>query len=291
MIKSMTGYGKASGDFQGKKVTVEVRAINSRQNDLNIKLPAVLREKEAEIRNILSQKLERGRIDLIISYEIHNIQNLPVINRDVIKNYYQQVKTISEETGIKIPKDILTALLRFPDALQQEKDETAEEDWTAVRALLDEAVGKAVQYRIDEGKAMETDIVRLVNRILDSLTELSRFEPGRTEKLREKLTQLLETTVPADKIDRNRIEQEIIYYLEKFDINEEKVRLKQHCSYFLEKLNEQESNGKILGFISQEIGREINTIGSKANDADIQRIVVGMKDDLEKIKEQLLNVL
>lgn len=291
MIKSMTGYGKATGDFQGKKVTVEVRAINSRQNDLNIKLPAVLREKEAEIRNILSQKLERGRIDLIISYEVHNIQNLPVINRDVVKSYYQQVKTLSEEIGIKIPRNILTALLRFPDALQQEKDETAEEDWTAVRALLEEAVGKAVQYRIDEGKAMETDIVRSVNRILDSLTELSRFESGRTEKLREKLTQLLETTVPAEKIDRNRLEQEIIYYLEKFDINEEKVRLKQHCSYFLEKLNEQESNGKILGFISQEIGREINTIGSKANDADIQRIVVGMKDDLEKIKEQLLNVL
>ncbi len=291
MILSMTGYGKATGDLPGKRVMVEVKTINSRQNDLNIKLPQVLREKESEIRNMLSQKLERGRIDLIVTYEIHNIQSLPVINKDAVKIYYQQVKALSEELGIKVSKNILTALLRFPDAMQVEKEELAEEDWTNVRYLIEEAVGKAIQYRIEEGKALEKDIVNSLTRILSALEEIRRFEPGRTEKIREKLTQLLETTIQADKIDRNRLEQEIIYYLEKFDINEEKVRLKQHCDYFLEKLNEKSSNGKMLGFISQEIGREINTIGSKANDADIQKIVVGMKDDLEKIKEQLLNVL
>ncbi|HRR94513.1 MAG TPA: hypothetical protein P5348_11020, partial [Bacteroidales bacterium] len=155
MILSMTGYGKATGDLPGKRVMVEVKTINSRQNDLNIKLPQVLREKESEIRNMLSQKLERGRIDLIVTYEIHNIQSLPVINKDAVKIYYQQVKALSEELGIKVSKNILTALLRFPDAMQVEKEELAEEDWTNVRYLIEEAVGKAIQYRIEEGKALE----------------------------------------------------------------------------------------------------------------------------------------
>ncbi|HOM41157.1 MAG TPA: YicC family protein [Bacteroidales bacterium] len=291
MIKSMTGYGKASVETPQKKITVEIKSLNSKQLDINTRLPWILREKELEIRNIVGQKLERGKIDLIISYNIFEGEFLPVINRAAVKNYFSQLSEIAGELGINISDQILSVIMKFPETLNTEKTELPEEEWTLVRNLLDQSIDMLDKFRVEEGSALEKDIRNSINRIIESLSGIEEYEPGRIMKIREKLMALLEENIQPDKIDRNRFEQEIIYYLDKFDINEEKIRIKQHCYYFLETLSAETSNGKMLNFIAQEIGREINTIGAKANDASIQKLVVTMKDDLEKIKEQLLNVL
>ncbi|MGQ9620180.1 MAG: YicC/YloC family endoribonuclease [Bacteroidales bacterium] len=291
MIKSMTGFGKAVFESEQKKVTVEIKSLNSKQLEISTKLPWMLREKEPDIRNIISQKLERGKIDLVITYDIFGGEFMPVINKAAVKNYFSQLMEISGELGIVASDQIMTAIMRLPETLKQEKTELPEDEWNMTKELLYRSIAVLDQYRTAEGSALEKDIRTAVSRILDSLGKIEEYEPGRISKAREKLNALLEENITSDRIDRNRFEQEIIFYLEKFDINEEKVRIKQHCDYFLETLSSENSNGKMLGFIAQEIGREINTIGSKAYDVSIQKLVVIMKDDLEKIKEQLLNVL
>lgn len=291
MIKSMTGYGKASAETPLKKISVEIKSLNSKQLDINTKLPWIIREKEPEIRNIISQRLERGKIDLSITYDTFESDMLPVINKAAMKSYFRQISETAAEMGIAISDNIIPAILRLPETLKTDKQEMPEEEWIQLKEQLDRAISMLETYRIEEGKALEKDIRNAIDRIMQSLEAIKEYEPGRIVKIREKLHSLLEENISEDKIDRNRLEQEIIYYLEKFDINEEKVRLRQHCEYFLETLQSDTSNGKVLGFIAQELGREINTIGSKANDVSIQKLVVRMKDDLEKTKEQLLNIL
>jgi uncharacterized protein (TIGR00255 family) len=291
MIKSMTGYGKSIAEIPQKKVSIEVKSLNSKSLDLNTRLPWLYKEKEAEVRNIISQKLERGKIDLTINFDVLDSEIVPVINRTVVKNYYSQLKKIAAELKIKTDEQLLSTIMKLPDALKTEKPELADEEWTLVREKILEAVEQLDLYRIEEGKPLEADLIRCVGKILNMLEEVEKFEGDRITKIREKLNSSLIENVGIDKIDKNRFEQELIFYLEKLDINEEKVRLKKHCEYFLEKISSLPPNGKILSFISQEIGREINTIGSKANDASIQKLVVMMKDELEKIKEQTLNVL
>lgn len=287
----MTGYGKSLAEIPQKKVSIEVKSLNSKSLDLNTRLPWLYKEKEAEVRNIISQKLERGKIDLTINFDVLDSEIVPVINRTVVKNYYSQLKKIAAELKIKTDEQLLSTIMKLPDALKTEKPELADEEWTLVRGKILEAVEQLDLYRIEEGKPLEADLIRCVGKILNMLEEVEKFEGERITKIREKLNSSLVENVGIDKIDKNRFEQELIFYLEKLDINEEKIRLKKHCEYFLEKISSLPPNGKILSFISQEIGREINTIGSKANDASIQKLVVMMKDELEKIKEQTLNVL
>lgn len=291
MIKSMTGYGKSVADIPQKKITVEIKSLNSKQFDLNTRLPWLYKEKEAEIRNIISRKLDRGKIDLNISFDIMDTEIIPVINRTVVKNYFNQIKDISAELGIGSDEELLSTILKLPDALKTEKQELSEDEWILVSEKLNESIDQLDAYRIEEGRTLEADLTGCIGRILSFLEEIKKFEGERIIRIREKLKASLNEYFGKENVDMNRFEQELIFYLEKIDFNEEKVRLKKHCEYFMEKIASPPPNGKILSFIAQEIGREINTIGSKANDASIQKLVVMMKDDLEKIKEQTLNIL
>jgi uncharacterized protein (TIGR00255 family) len=291
MIKSMTGYGKAIAETQQKKITIEIKSLNSKQLDINTKLPWLYKEKDLEIRTLLSQKLERGKIDFTIYFDNLDAELIPVINKNIVSSYYNQLKNIATELKVELDENILSTIMRLPEALKTEKPELSSEEWTTVKEQIIEAVNMLDLYRIEEGNTLEHDLRNSLGRILGYLENIEPFEAGRITKVRDKLTSILEENIKSENIDRNRFEQELIFYLEKFDINEEKVRLKKHCEYFLETTGSAASPGKQLGFIAQEIGREINTIGSKANDVSIQKLVVMMKDDLEKIKEQALNVL
>lgn len=291
MIKSMTGYGKAVAEIPGKKVLIELKSLNSRQFDLNTRLPWLYREKESEIRNRISRLLDRGKIDLVISFDITDAESVPLINKAVVRSYYTQIREISGELGIEPGMDLLSAVLKFPESLKTEKTELPVEEWNEVLEKLDESLQQLDMFRTEEGRSIESDLRLCIGRITSLLDEIGRYEGNRIERIRERLHRLLEENVGGENIDGNRFEQEILFYLEKLDINEEKVRLRNHCEYFIEKIETPPPNGKILNFIAQEIGREINTIGSKANDSKIQKLVVMMKDDLEKIKEQTLNIL
>ena len=291
MIKSMTGYGKAVAETPHKKITIEIKSLNSKQLDLNSRVPWLYKEKEPEIRNMISQKLDRGKIDLNINFDSIDEEVVPVINKSVVKKYFIQLREIAGELKINVDDNMLSTILKLPDALKTEKAELEEEEWNLVKAQVLESINMLDLYRIEEGLSIETDLKKCIGKILIYLDTIATFDTGRISKIREKLFSLLKETIGTENIDKNRFEQELILYLEKFDINEEKVRLKTHCNYFLETVTTPSPNGKILSFIAQEIGREINTIGSKANDASIQKLVVMMKDELEKAKEQTLNVL
>jgi uncharacterized protein (TIGR00255 family) len=291
MIKSMTGYGKAIYETPERRLTIEIKALNSKQLDLNTKLPWLLKEKEPEIRNLISQKLDRGKIDLSVYIDMINGELDTIINKTVIKNYYSQFKEIATELKIDLDDQILSAIMKLPDTLKTEKTDLTETEWENIRNQIVESVNMLDLYRLEEGRSIMDDLIKSIEKILSFLVTVQTFEEGRITRIREKLMNILEDNHATENIDKNRFEQELIYYLEKYDINEEKVRLKTHCDYFLETINTPAPNGKILNFISQEIGREINTIGSKANDASIQKLVVMMKDELEKVKEQTLNVL
>jgi uncharacterized protein (TIGR00255 family) len=291
MIKSMTGYGKAIAETPQKKITIEIKSLNSKQLDLNTKLPWLYREKEPEIRNIISQRLDRGKIDFSIFCDMLDNEVVTVINKSAVRNYYNQFREIAAELKIHLDDQIFTAIMKLPDTLKTEKPEITEDEWEIVRTQIIESVTMLDLYRIEEGNSIMADLKKCIGKILSLLDTVQTFETGRITKIREKLMSLLDENLGSEKVDKNRFEQEIIFYLEKYDINEEKVRLKTHCDYFIETINTSAPNGKILNFIAQEIGREINTIGSKANDASIQKLVVMMKDELEKIKEQTLNVL
>jgi uncharacterized protein (TIGR00255 family) len=291
MIKSMTGYGKAIAETPKKKITIEIKSLNSKQLDLNTKLPWLYREKEPEIRNIISQRLDRGKIDFSIFCDMLDNEVVTVINKSAVRNYYNQFKEIAAGLRIDLDDQIFTAIMKLPDTLKTEKPEMTEAEWEVIRNQIIESVTMLDLYRIEEGNSIMADLKKCIGKILSLLETVQTFETGRITKIREKLMSLLEENLGSEKVDKNRFEQEIIFYLEKYDINEEKVRLKTHCDYFIETINTPAPNGKILNIIAQEIGREINTIGSKANDASIQKLVVMMKDELEKIKEQTLNVL
>ena len=291
MIKSMTGYGKAVAETPNKKITIEIKSLNSKQLDLNTRVPWLYKEKEPEIRNLISQKLDRGKIDLNINFDLLDQEIIPVINKAVVKNYYNQLSEIAGELNINIDNNILSTILKLPDALKTEKAELEESEWVMVKKQIEESIVMLDLYRIEEGLSIETDLKKSISKILASLETIGTFEEGRILKVKEKFLILLNDNPGSENIDKNRFEQELIFYLEKFDINEEKVRLRTHCNYFIDTLATPSPNGKILSFIAQEIGREINTIGSKANDASIQKLVVMMKDELERIKEQTLNAL
>jgi uncharacterized protein (TIGR00255 family) len=287
----MTGYGKAIAETPQKKITIEIKSLNSKQLDLNTKLPWLYKEKEPEIRNLISQKLDRGKIDFSVYCDMLDDEVVTVINKTAVRNYYNQFKEIASDLKIDLDDQIFTAIMKLPDTLKTEKPEMPEGEWELVKKQIIESIDMLDLYRIEEGNSITTDLKKCIGKILALLESVGTYEGGRIDKVREKLDSLLEEAVGKENIDKNRFEQELIFYLEKYDINEEKVRLKTHCDYFLETMNTPAPNGKILNFITQEIGREINTIGSKANDASIQKLVVMMKDELEKIKEQTLNVL
>jgi len=287
----MTGYGKAIAETPQKKITIEIKSLNSKQLDLNTKLPWLYKEKEPEIRNLISQRLDRGKIDFSIFCDMLDDEVVTVINKSAVRNYYNQFKEIAAELRIDLDDQIFTAIMKLPDTLKTERPEISETEWEMVRTQIIESITMLDLYRIEEGNSIMTDLKKCIAEILSLLETVQTFEAGRISKIREKLRSMLEENLGPEKVDKNRFEQEIILYIEKYDINEEKVRLKTHCDYFIETINTASPNGKILNFIAQEIGREINTIGSKANDASIQKLVVMMKDELEKIKEQTLNVL
>ncbi|HPA87647.1 MAG TPA: DUF1732 domain-containing protein [Bacteroidales bacterium] len=291
MIKSMTGYGKAIAETPQKKITIEMKSLNSKQLDLSTKLPWLYKEKEPEIRNIISQRLDRGKIDLSVYFDLLEDEGIPVINKTIVRNYFNQFREIADELNLNLDNQILPVIMKLPDALKTEKPELSETEWELVRTQIIESIAVLDIYRIEEGKSIEADLRKSISGILDSLKTIEMCEPGRIEKVREKLLNILRDNTNTENLDKNRFEQELIFYLEKYDINEEKVRLRKHCEYFTETMGSPSPNGKILGFIAQEIGREINTIGSKANDATIQKLVVMMKDELEKIKEQTNNIL
>lgn len=290
----MTGYGKTLVAITGRNLTIEIRTLNSRQLDLNLKLPAFLRDREGEIRSAVSHLLERGKVDLVVSAE-HTGEKLNyTINRKLALKYHEQLKELTRELGAEEPADILSLLLRMPDVMENSAEELTPLEGSIVMKSLEEALEQTVAFRQQEGSVLEKDLLMRVQTILELLDSIAPHEAGRSDSIRDRLGRNLSRFSednPAQQPDPVRFEQELLYYLEKSDFTEEKVRLLKHCEYFLETLNEQGNQGKKLGFVTQEIGREINTIGSKANDAVIQRIVVSMKDELEKIKEQLSNIL
>ncbi len=290
MIKSMTGYGKAECELRDRKIIVEIKSLNSKNLDLHTKIPGIYREKELDIRNHISKKLLRGKVEFVLYYEVSDENKATTINSGVIKNYVNQLKEIATELNLQ-SEQLLQMAIRLPDTLNTEKEEIDENEWKIVISTIETALDQLDSFRTQEGKYLKDDIEQRIKAIEERKNEITPFELNRTEKIKSKLKEGLNKSFDEKEYDKNRFEQELIYYLEKLDITEEKVRLTNHCNYFLEMLNEPESNGKKLGFISQEIGREINTIGSKANDSDIQKLVVLMKDELEKIKEQMLNIL
>ncbi|NVO01740.1 MAG: YicC family protein [Bacteroidetes bacterium] len=290
MVKSMTGFGKANCEFQNKKITVEVKSLNSKQFDWNGKLPNVYKEKELEIRAIANRLLERGKVELYISIENTTIAKTYVINKDLIKSYFAEVKELSYELGVTKTDELLSVILKFPEALISEKDDLVEDEWETIIKTIEDAILSVDFFRKNEGAILAEDFKQRISLILGHLATIETFEKERLEIIKERILSGLSKILDENKIDKNRMEQELIYYIEKIDFTEEKVRLRKHCDYFIDTMNEP-SSGKKLGFVCQEIGREINTLGSKANDADIQQIVVQMKDELEKIKEQLMNIL
>ena len=290
MILSMTGYGKAEGTIGNKKFSIELRSVNSKQFDLNVRMPGIYKEKEIPLRNKLSKQLGRGKIDISIYFDSNGEDVNHTVNSNVVKSYYDQISTISEELNLG-SDDLLSTILRMPDAMKPERKELDENEWSEIMKLVDEAVVKFIDFRKQEGASLEGDFKLRIDNIEKYAAEVVPFEEERTQTVREKIEGHFEDYKERDTIDHNRMEQEMIYYLEKLDITEERVRLQNHLDYFRETLQHGSSQGKKLGFISQEIGREINTMGSKANHAEIQKLVVQMKDELEKIKEQLLNVL
>jgi uncharacterized protein (TIGR00255 family) len=291
MIYSMTGYGKAVCELPNKKISIEIKSLNSKQLDLNTRIPSLYREKDLEMRNEISNKLVRGKIDVSFYVESNASDKVTQINRQVVESYFQQLNPIAEQLNLQNNSDLLRIIMALPDTVKTEQAELDETEWAAISATIGKAIDNLIQFRLQEGNVMATEISQRIGNISQLLTQVEPMEKERIEKVRARLHDSLEELAGKYSIDGNRFEQELIFYLEKLDITEEKVRLANHLSYFMDTLKENEPVGKKLGFITQEIGREINTMGSKANDAALQRLVIQMKDELEKIKEQSLNIL
>ena len=291
MIQSMTGYGKAVVNYKDKKINVEVRSLNSKTLDLSTRMAPVYREKEMEVRQLLSKSLVRGKVDFSIWVEKDADADAAPINGALINNYYNQIKTISANTGVPEPNDWFALLLRMPDVMARNDQEVlSDEEWAVTLSAIEAAVASLVDFRKQEGEALSRKFEEKLDNIARLMSDIEPYEKSRVEKIRTRIVEGLSAMLEVD-YDKNRLEQELIYYIEKLDISEEKQRLANHLKYFRETMAESEAQGKKLGFIAQEMGREINTTGSKSNQAEMQNIVVMMKDELEQIKEQVLNVL
>jgi len=291
MIQSMTGFGKATCEYGNKKIVVEIKSLNSKQLDVSTRISGLYREKDIEIRNELSQKLERGKIDLSLYVDNSGKESVTQINQTVVESYYDQIKALSFNLGIEVPANWFEVLLRLPDTMKTETVEMEEGEWIEIKKAIQQAINQLIQFRTQEGKSLEAVFNTKIAHIGQLLEETAPFENERVEKIRTRLEENLQALSDKIDYDKNRLEQELIFYIEKLDVNEEKVRLRNHLDYFMETMQHENSPGKKLGFIAQEIGREINTLGSKSNQSEMQKIVVLMKDDLEQIKEQVLNVL
>ena len=291
MIQSMTGYGKTVVAYKGKKINVEVKSLNSKALDLSTRIAPIYREKEMEIRQIITKKVVRGKVDFAIWVEKDASVDAAPINAALVANYYRQISEIAEKTGIPAPADWFTLLLRMPDVTTRTETEVLDdEEWDVARQAVNEAVDKLVEFRTQEGAALQKKFGEKIDNIEQLLHSIEPWEKARVEKIRARIVDGLKS-IPDVEYDKNRLEQELIYYIEKLDINEEKQRLANHLRYFRETMDEPAGQGKKLGFIAQEMGREINTTGSKSNQAEMQNIVVKMKYELEQIKEQVLNAL
>lgn len=287
----MTGYGKHVALAESWKVSIEIRTLNSKQLDINLRLPQILKEKEIDIRKAIGKILQRGKIDAFISIEQNTTDSAPVLDIDMAKHYYAELKSFGDVIDGKQDSDYLSIIVKMPDVFVTKVSEISDEDINLVTNCLNNALIAVDEFRTTEGADLKKDISQRVNSILTLLTNVDKFETQRVVNIKERIRSNISKFELDPATDKNRLEQEMIYYIEKLDITEEKVRLKNNCRYFLENLENTESSGKKLGFITQEIGREINTLGSKANNSDLQKIVVLMKDELEKIKEQLFNIL
>ncbi len=292
MIQSMTGYGRATAELPDKKINVEIKSLNSKAMDLSTRIAPAYREKEIEIRNEISKVLERGKVDFSLWIEKkEEAENATPINQALVEGYYKQILEISQNLGIPVPADWFQTLLRMPDVMTKtEIQELTEEEWKTVHTTVLEAIDCLVDFRRQEGAALEKKFREKIANINNLLEQIAPYEKERVEKVKERITDALEKTLSVD-YDKNRLEQELIYYIEKLDVNEEKQRLSNHLKYFISTMESGNGQGKKLGFIAQEMGREINTLGSKSNHAEMQKIVVQMKDELEQIKEQVLNVM
>lgn len=291
MIQSMTGFGKASGDIHGKKVVVEVKSLNSKQIDISTRIAGLYREKDIEIRNELSQTMERGKVDFALYIDNSGKEAVTQINTSILQSYYEQIQGLSQQLNIPEPANWYEVLLRLPDVMKSDSQELDEDEWLSVQELIRTAVKDLKTFRKQEGKSLEKVFRDRIAHISDLLLEIEPYEKERVDKIKTRLEENLASLADKIEIDKNRLEQELIFYIEKLDVNEEKVRLRNHLSYFIETIEKESNPGKKLGFIAQEIGREINTLGSKSNHSEMQKLVVLMKDDLEQIKEQVLNVL
>lgn len=292
MILSMTGYGKASAEFQGKKITAEVKSLNSKALDLSTRVAPIYREKEMEVRAMITQNLERGKVEFSLWVEQQEQADACPINGDLVAAYYRQMKDISAKYSIPEPADWWQSLMRMPDVLSRSEiqQELSEEEWQIARGVVQQAIDQLIAFRHQEGESLQRKFEEKLDNIAVLLASIEPYEKLRVEKIRQRITEGL-AAIPDVQYDNNRLEQEMIYYIEKLDISEEKQRLANHLQYFRKTIEEGHGQGKKLGFIAQEMGREINTTGSKSNLAEMQNIVVKMKDELEQIKEQVLNVL
>jgi uncharacterized protein (TIGR00255 family) len=286
----MTGFGKVTAELPEKKVTVEIKALNSKQFDLSTRIPSVYKEMEMQIRSQLLSSLERGKVDFSVQIEYIGKDIPTLLNLPVLENYYLQIKEVSDKLGIDTPADWFQVLLRMPEVIKNEITEVDESEWAVVQQTIDQAIKHLRDFRIQEGRMLQKLFIQKIENIGALLTEVEKYESERIEKIKTRIMENLEKVASTD-YDKNRFEQEMIYYIEKLDVNEEKNRLLNHLKYFISTMESGQGQGKKLGFIVQEIGREINTLGSKSNHAEMQQIVVQMKDELEQMKEQILNVL
>lgn len=288
----MTGYGRAGGEVNSRNFSIEIKTLNSKQFDMVSRIPAIYKEKELQIRTLLQQNLERGKIEITISTEDSKAEMNFAVNRELFKKYYSEIIDLQQELSIENNSDLISSILKMPEVVQAVPEKLKDEEWEEIKKIIAQAVNLCDASRTKEGQVLENDFVERIAIIVRLLSEVEKYEDRRTSRIREKIKTDLEKYFEDKKFDENRLEQEMVYYIEKIDITEEKVRLSNHCNYFMQTMGENSTaNGKKLNFISQEIGREVNTIGSKANDSDIQKLVVQMKDELEKIKEQLFNIL
>jgi len=290
MIRSMTGYGKAECETGNKKITIELKSLNSKQLDVSTRLPVLYREKEMDIRKEISERMVRGKIEFAIYIDDHGNDSISIINEVAVERYYKQLSSLQQKLDLPVNELIMSVIMRLPESVKTTFPEIDETEWQFIWAKIQEVTNAANHFRQQEGEALRKDILSNMREITDLLAQVKTFEEQRLENIKSRIFDGLKEFEQNGNLDKNRFEQEMIYYLEKLDINEEKVRLSNHCQYFIETLDS-DAAGKKLGFIAQEIGREINTLGSKANESNIQRIVVQMKDSLEKIKEQILNIL
>lgn len=288
----MTGFGKSTAEINNKKISVEIKSLNSKQADMFVRMPSFYKEKELPVRSLINKELERGKIELNLYVELLAEQTAVNLNKDLFKKYYNELKDVLIELNENSNNDNLVAIVsKMPDVFKSEKSELEESEWQEIEDVILKAIKELDEFRKDEGKSLEIELTQRIKNIVTLLADVEQYDEERLSTVKERISNHLNEALGEQNINNDRFEQELIFYIEKFDVTEEKTRLTTHCNYFLETINSNQSEGKKLGFISQEIGREINTLGSKANHAEIQKIVVKMKDELEKIKEQVLNIL